>query len=886
MLLILDNFEHLLAGVDLVSTILGRAPHLTVLVTSRERLNLQAEWLFDVDGLAFPAEDPHGSTTSQSLADLADYSAVQLFLQRVRQVKLGWALDETTLMAMVRICQHVAGMPLAIELAAAGGRTLPLAEIERQIGANLDVFATTLRDVPARHRSMRAVFDYSWNLLSEPERTLFRRLAVFRGGWTLTAAEQVARATLAALMALVDKSLLRREERYNQSFEQPGAVEPRFVMLEPLRDYALERLLASADAEDIRQRHARYFITQAEAAAAWDTPAINVAIAWQRRELDNLRAALQWACETSASILALRLAVALEAFWINYGGYNMEGRAWLGQVLKLEPHPTDTTIRAMRRRALQLAARLASDQQDYAVATRLFEEALTLSRILGDTGGETDLLITAARQARRDGQYKRAMALLEDALSRHRRLNERASSSTIALGLIAEFGQVLRELALMVREQGDFTRATALFEECVELYRASGDRVSTALATLGLGDVARDLGNAEGVVAYCTPSLAVFRESDMHWAIGFALNNLALAAFLEGDLIQARALVGESVSLFRGLKDDVAIAEVLVTQGHIFMAQDDAAAACRAFVEALRLTMVAGRQLLVAAAMEGLANVVVSQGDAELGVRLLASASALRAQMSTPVRPVDQAMVDHALATARSMLGDTTFAAVWAEAQALPVEQILSGLPSFAALTAEGLAATKRDTPADFPPLRLAGERAVDEPPLILPPFLSAAPSQPGPPALFVAREQELAELAAVLTAARGGAGQILFVIGGAGRGKTMLVQEFARQAQAADAEVLVVSGSCNAHTGTGDPYLPFCEALTMLCGDVEARWAGGLITAEHAHRLWEAMPLTLPALIEHAPTWSARLCRVKACVSEPRPLPSVMRHGSTGSRR
>jgi tetratricopeptide (TPR) repeat protein len=483
-------------------------------------------------------------------------------------------------------------------------------------------------------------------------------------------------------MALVDKSLLRREETDNQSFEQPGIVEPRFLMLEPLRDYALERFLASAEAEDIRQRHARYFITQAEAAAATrDTPAINVAIAWQRRELDNLRAALQWACETSASILALRLAVALGAFWRSYG-YNTEGRAWLSQVLKLEPHSADTTITAMRRRALQLAAWMASDQQDYAVATRLFEEALALSHILGDTDGETDLLITAARQARRDGQYRRATALLEDALSRLRRLNERASSSTRDPGLLAEFGVVRRELALMAREQGDFARATALFEEAVEVYRASGDRVSTALALLGLGDVARDLGNAEGVVAYCTPSLAVFRESDMHWAIGFTLNNLAIGALLEGDLIQARALVGESVSVFRGLKDDVGIAEVLVTQGHIFMAQDDAAAACRAFVEALRLT-VGGRQLLVAAAMEGLANVVVSQGDAELGARLLASASALRSQMSTPVRPVDQAMVDHALATARAMLGGTTFAAVWAEVQALPAEQILNGLPRF-----------------------------------------------------------------------------------------------------------------------------------------------------------------------------------------------------------
>jgi len=154
----------------------------------------------------------------------------------------------------------------------------------------------------------------------------------------------------------------------------------------------------------------------------------------------------------------------------------------------------------------------------------------------------------------------------------------------------------------------------------------------------------------------------------------------------------------------------------------------------------------------------------------------------------------------------------------------------------------------------DFPPLRLAGEHAVDDPRPILPPFLSVALPPPGPAAPFVAREQELAELAAALATARSGAGQILFVIGEAGRGKTMLVQEFARQAQAADPELLIISGACNAYTGSGDPYLPFREALTMLSGQVETRWAGGLISTEHARRLWEAMPLTLPALVKHAP--------------------------------
>src|SRR5262249_8375234 len=280
-----------------------------------------------------PSEDPHGSAAPHSLADLADYSAVQLFVQGATQVQPRLSLSQEALTTIVRICQHLAGMPLAIELAAAGLRTLPLAEIERQIGANLDVLATSLRDVPTRHRSLRAVFDHSWRLLNEEERTVFSHLAVFRGGWTAAAAEEVAGATLSALTALVDKSLVRQERAEpRSSFEraaQNAEDTPRFVLLEPIREYALERLAASPDAEAAPRQHALYFTALTEAAEAqWGTPMINAAIALQRREHDNMRAALQWACDTGDALAGLQLAQALWGFWRRYG-YNSEGRAWM-----------------------------------------------------------------------------------------------------------------------------------------------------------------------------------------------------------------------------------------------------------------------------------------------------------------------------------------------------------------------------------------------------------------------------------------------------------------------------------------------------------------------------------------------------------------------------
>ena len=340
MLLVLDNFEHLLEGADLVSDILAHAPHVTVVVTSRERLNLQAEWLFNVDGLVFPQQQPHAPATSQNLATLAAYSAVELFVQRARQVQPELALDEATLTTIVQICRHVAGMPLAIELAATGLRARSLAAIERQIRANLDGLAASLSrcasPAPQLAGGVRP-------FLESVERIRARRcsasLAVFRGGWTVEAAEQVAGATLPMIIVLVDKSLLRKD-----SEGPPGAIdcsaldaapELRFVMLEPLCEYALEQLVARGEEAMVRQAHATYYLALAEAAAAqWDTPTAEVAIAQLDREHDNMRAALQWACDTGNSTAGLQLALALWGFWRSYG-YNSEGRAWLGQLLSV-----------------------------------------------------------------------------------------------------------------------------------------------------------------------------------------------------------------------------------------------------------------------------------------------------------------------------------------------------------------------------------------------------------------------------------------------------------------------------------------------------------------------------------------------------------------------
>ncbi len=246
-------------------------------------------------------------------------------------------------------------------------------------------------------------------------------------------------------------------------------------------------------------------------------------------------------------------------------------------------------------------------------------------------------------------------------------------------------GLALYGLGLLVREQGEFARATTLFEECVELHRALGDREGIAQAQLALGDIARDQGDVVQMRTFGEQSLLVFRELGVQWAIGFALNNLALAASLEGDLTHALSLVEKGGRLFRSMQADSSLAEVLITQGRIVRAQGDDQAAYTALTEAVQLALAVGPRLLVAAALEGIAGVVAAQNQAELAARLLGAAAALRAQMSTPVRPVDERAVNQTLATAQIALGADAFAAVWEAAQELSLEQIISAIPSSAA---------------------------------------------------------------------------------------------------------------------------------------------------------------------------------------------------------
>jgi tetratricopeptide (TPR) repeat protein len=299
----------------------------------------------------------------------------------------------------------------------------------------------------------------------------------------------------------------------------------------------------------------------------------------------------------------------------------------------------------------------------------LFAQSGALRHALGQDESTTGLLINEALEARAGGDYAQATALLEESLARHRALGNRESIKRGGLGLS------LSRLALVLAEQVEYSQATALYEECVALHRELGDREGMGYALLGLGDIARDQGDTGRVAEYCEESPAHFRDLG-HTLVGFSLNNLALAAYLDGDLALAASRAQESEALFRGLQAEPNLAEVLVTVGRIKGAQGEAAAAVASLSEALTLAWAKGPRWVVAAALEELAVQAVRQGHVQHGVHLLAAVARLRQVMGAPVRPADRPALESALAAARRAMGATAHAEAWAAGEALPLEQI------------------------------------------------------------------------------------------------------------------------------------------------------------------------------------------------------------------
>jgi len=476
LLLALDNCEHLVSACrDLAVALLRSCPHVRILVTSREGLGVAGETLWRVPSLSVPEDVRHLPPPEE----LVLYDAVRLFADRAAATAPGFRVTSRNASAITHLCQQLDGIPLAIELAAARAKVLSVEQIAARLDDRFHLLTGGSRTVLPRHQTLGAAIDWSYNLLSEKERVLLRRLSVFAGGWTLEAAEAVCAggvvevaSILDVLTSLVDKSLVLAETQHGEA---------RYRLLETIRQYARHRLVEAGEDPEVRTRHRDWYMALAESAEP-EMRGTNQ-VAWLERlerNHDNLRAALEWSeVETGTAAAGLRLATALYEFWEIHGHF-AEARAWLDEMLRLDAEaPPDLRVRALNR-----AGHLAYRQGDHARVLALCQQALALSETAGDRRGHARALHYLAHGVEGQGNYRRATELFERSIALHR-----------AAGSRFDLAQALHCFGNSARVQGNFGKATALFEESLAIFKEFSDKRSQATTLHNFGYLALSQGD-------------------------------------------------------------------------------------------------------------------------------------------------------------------------------------------------------------------------------------------------------------------------------------------------------------------------------------------------------------------------------------------------------
>jgi serine/threonine-protein kinase PknK len=504
-LLVLDNFEHLLAGAPLVARLLGAGPQLRVLVTSRALLRVRAEREYQVEPLEFPS-----GTSPMPLEALARTAAVALFVERAREAKPAFALTGENAGAVVGICRRLEGLPLALELAAARVKMLAPHALLTRLEQQLKLLVGGARDLPARQQTMRGAVQWSYDLLEQEEQGLLRRLAVFAGGATLGAAESVCGTgvleVLDGLASLVDKSLLRQREQADG--------EARFRMLEVVREFALEQLEARGEAQAARLAHANYFLQLAEEAEP-ELQGVRQA-AWLKRleaEHDNLRAALGWLLAQDADA-CLRLAMAVRNLW-SVHGHLTEGRQWLDAALER----SRTAPAPVRATALGGAGALARLQGDLPAARGYFEELLRFGRETGDALQIGWASHGLGEVAQLQGDLPAARAYTEESLARGR---EGKDDRLI--------GGAMNALGEIAREEGAWAEARALYEQALALHKQAGHQGGVSTALVNLGAVACEAGDLAGAGSAYREALGIEQALGSWEGISYCLDGLGAVA--------------------------------------------------------------------------------------------------------------------------------------------------------------------------------------------------------------------------------------------------------------------------------------------------------------------------------------------------------------------
>ena len=627
-LLLLDNFEHLLDGGELVIEILQHAPKAKIFVTSREPLNVQAEWTMRVEGLNFPTAAP------RKLDELLVFSATRLFVERAQRVSDGFELNSETAPHVIRLAQIVEGMPLALELAAARTRTLRVHEIRAQVEQNFDVLATTMRDVESRHRSMYATIAWSYSLLNTLEQKLFRHLAVFAESWSTQAAIEIAQdvpreqwvkqeppfprdfdfASLPALQELVDKSLVIQEQTLAST---------RYRFHPAIQQFALAQLEQEQEVNEMRRRFVRWYFGFCKPIPN-RPPEIDQA-RWLERvdvEYANVRAALLWGMQQNDfSGMMVEMVVDLWSYWFRRAFIN-EGRYWF--------------IPALER---------------VNAATPLYQ---------------TKLWLYSAAQAYRQADYTTAWQRLEHGTQCAIEINDDA--------MLAQAKRIRGNLFLV---QHEYAAARAEYLTSLALCRAAGDMIGIAMSLSNLGSAAtgeRDYAAAQDYLREC---LQVYREMNDKVGMAYALHLLGNIARVQEDYVSLRELNEQSLELKRQVQDRWGIANSLEALGTVALWENDTARAQQLFGECLAIFNELDDKLNVALALEDFAALANHQRASMRAAQLLGSAHAMRQSIGSEIAEEDRPRQARVIQTTQKNLPAELFQTAWNKGYQMTPEQAI-----------------------------------------------------------------------------------------------------------------------------------------------------------------------------------------------------------------
>lgn len=617
LLLVLDNFEQIVIAAPLLSELLTNCATLKLIVTSREVLRVRGEHEFLVPLLALPKLD------AQAPADeLGQFAAVQLFVERVRALKPAFVLDESNAAAVAEIVTRLDGLPLAIELAASHSKLLSPQAILERLQDRFKLLRSNVRDLPDRQRTLRAAIDWSYDLLTPDEQTLFRRLAVFVGGCTLEAAEEVCNSPTAdqlpplaidvldGLASLLDKSLLSQKSGING--------EQRFTMLVSIHEYAQARLSKTSEITPLQRQHALYYRALVEHAESELTGAQQSL--WLNRleeEHDNVRAVLHWATAYHEAEVGARVSGSLWRFWERHG-HLVEGRRQLEKILSI----SSRISARWRAKVLHATGNLTRNQGDYQQARAYYREALALRRELNDKRDLVASLHGLGNVAYDLGDYHEAVPILEEALALWQELGN-------------EWGVALEHLVLgeIAWCQANYQRAMSLLQEGLILYEKQKDLWGIAMVHINIGQIWRDQGDYEKAILSLKRGLALLSEIGHKRGIGLALTYIASVEILREQYIEAASLLNESLVLFREQGEKWGTAHIFAYLGQIFTYENNYEIAESNFVESVKLYQETGDKRATAMALHHQARLSLRQNNYPAAINQAQASLALSNQV-------------------------------------------------------------------------------------------------------------------------------------------------------------------------------------------------------------------------------------------------------------